>query len=117
MFCDGSAREILGMLEEQCRAAHVETFTNIEVSEVRQPAEFGVIAAAPAVTASPVRTTVWIGGPVRPARAWCRRRLLRGATDGRYRTQAAEQAPDLQIAIERAHEILGDSVRAATSTR
>jgi predicted Rossmann fold flavoprotein len=44
LFCDGSAREIVGLLQEECRAAQVEVFTNIHVSEVRKPAEF-VIAS------------------------------------------------------------------------
>lgn len=44
LFCDGSAREILGMLHEECLAAHVELFTNIHIAEVRKAAEF-VIAS------------------------------------------------------------------------
>ncbi len=34
LFCDGSAREIVAMLEEECRAAGVDIFTAIQVREV-----------------------------------------------------------------------------------
>lgn len=42
LFCDGSARQILDMLLEECRAAKVEIFLNTTVSEVRKPADFVV---------------------------------------------------------------------------
>jgi predicted Rossmann fold flavoprotein len=34
LFCDGSAREIVALLEEECRAAHVDIFTAARVREV-----------------------------------------------------------------------------------
>src|SRR5579862_9105639 len=34
LFCDHSARDILGMLETECRAAHVEIFLDTKVQEV-----------------------------------------------------------------------------------
>ncbi len=40
LFCDGSAREILQMLEAECKAAHVETFVSISVLEVIRTTEF-----------------------------------------------------------------------------
>src|SRR5690348_9793638 len=36
LFCDGSAREILGMLEEECRAAGVVVAANTAIQEVRR---------------------------------------------------------------------------------
>ena len=44
LFCDGSAREIVTMLEEECRAAHVDIFTAARVSEVRRTDKFVVSA-------------------------------------------------------------------------
>src|SRR5713226_2272166 len=44
LFCDGSAREIVQMLEEGCRLARVQIFTDTSVSEVRKDAEFIVVA-------------------------------------------------------------------------
>ncbi|MBZ5689809.1 MAG: NAD(P)/FAD-dependent oxidoreductase [Acidobacteriia bacterium] len=54
LFCDGSAREIVFMLEEECRAANVSTFLNSKIREVSRDAEFRVRTAnaefsAPAV--------------------------------------------------------------------
>jgi predicted Rossmann fold flavoprotein len=40
LFCDGSAREILGMLEAECEAAGVRIFTKTPVTEVSRSAEF-----------------------------------------------------------------------------
>jgi predicted Rossmann fold flavoprotein len=40
LFCDGSAREILGMLEAECEAAGVRIFTKTSVTEVSRSAEF-----------------------------------------------------------------------------
>ena len=42
LFCDGSAREIVNMLEEECRAAKVEIFLNTKIQEVTRTAEFVV---------------------------------------------------------------------------
>jgi predicted Rossmann fold flavoprotein len=42
LFCDGSAREILAMLEEECRAASVTVFLNAKVLEVQRPDDFVV---------------------------------------------------------------------------
>jgi predicted Rossmann fold flavoprotein len=40
LFCDRSARDILGMLEEECRAANVSIFLNTRVQEVSRTKEF-----------------------------------------------------------------------------
>jgi predicted Rossmann fold flavoprotein len=40
LFCDRSARDILGMLEEECRAAGVRIFLKCGVREVRRTEEF-----------------------------------------------------------------------------
>ena len=42
LFCDGSAREIVAMLEEECRRAKIEIVTSAQVSEVRRAAGFVV---------------------------------------------------------------------------
>src|ERR1700751_1757885 len=42
LFCDGSAREIDSMLEEQCRAANGTIFLNVDVREVNRRDEFRV---------------------------------------------------------------------------
>jgi predicted Rossmann fold flavoprotein len=44
LFCDGSAREIVAMLEEECRTAHVDIFTATHVREVARPDKFVVHA-------------------------------------------------------------------------
>ncbi len=44
LFCEGSAREIVAMLEEECRAAHVDIFTATRVREVTRPDKFVVHA-------------------------------------------------------------------------
>src|SRR5260221_6808603 len=36
LFCDGSAQQVVAMLEAECRAAGVEILTNIKVDSVRQ---------------------------------------------------------------------------------
>lgn len=40
LFCNGSAREILAMLEEECRGAKVTIFVNTHVREIRRTDEF-----------------------------------------------------------------------------
>jgi predicted Rossmann fold flavoprotein len=40
LFCDRSANEITQMLEEECRAAGVKIFLNVEIREVRRTDEF-----------------------------------------------------------------------------
>ena len=45
LFCDGSARDILTMLETECRAAGVRIFVGEKIREVRRPAEFVVTTA------------------------------------------------------------------------
>src|SRR5580693_7259071 len=40
LFCDRSARDILAMLEEECRAAGVTVFLNTRIEEVSRAAEF-----------------------------------------------------------------------------
>jgi hypothetical protein len=42
LFCDGSARDILAMLEEECRAANVAIFLNTKIQEVSRITEFVV---------------------------------------------------------------------------
>jgi predicted Rossmann fold flavoprotein len=42
LFCDGSAREIVRMLEEECRAAKVSVFLNAKVNEVSHGPHFRV---------------------------------------------------------------------------
>src|SRR5579871_4292260 len=39
LFCDGSAREIVGMLEQECRAAGVVIVTGARIREVRRADE------------------------------------------------------------------------------
>jgi predicted Rossmann fold flavoprotein len=45
-FCDGSSREILQMLENECQAAGARIFVNTRVTEVTRGAEFMVRAAS-----------------------------------------------------------------------
>ncbi|MGO9126758.1 MAG: NAD(P)/FAD-dependent oxidoreductase [Terriglobales bacterium] len=45
LFCDGSAREILQMLETECKAANVEIFVRATVLEVARSTEFVVRTA------------------------------------------------------------------------
>ena len=45
LFCDRSARDILGMLEEECRLARVEIFLNVNIRDVSRATEFIVRAA------------------------------------------------------------------------
>src|SRR5271167_3544334 len=40
LFCDRSARDILGMMEEECRAAGVSIFLNTKIQEVSRATEF-----------------------------------------------------------------------------
>jgi predicted Rossmann fold flavoprotein len=42
LFCDGSARQIVQMLEEECRAAGVTLFLNTKIQQVNRAAEFAV---------------------------------------------------------------------------
>src|SRR3954453_926780 len=44
LFCDRSARDIMGLLETECREAGVQTFLNSPVKEVRKTDEFVVTA-------------------------------------------------------------------------
>lgn len=46
LFCDGSASEIVHMLEEECRSAAVEIFLNTQITEVRRSTAFSVHTAA-----------------------------------------------------------------------
>ena len=45
LFCDRSARDILGMLEDECRLAGVEIVLNVKIREVSRAAEFTVRTA------------------------------------------------------------------------
>lgn len=42
LFCDRSARDILNLLEEECRAARVSVFLGTKIEEVSHPSEFVV---------------------------------------------------------------------------
>ena len=42
LFCDGSARAIVSMLEEECRAAHAEILVGVSAREPRRADEFVV---------------------------------------------------------------------------
>lgn len=53
LFCDRSARDILGMLEEECKAAGVTVFPGTKVQEVSRPDAF-VVHAADAEFRAPV---------------------------------------------------------------
>src|SRR6202167_1992343 len=46
LFCDRSARDILGMLESECREAGVRLFVNTSIQEVSRGAEFAAEFAA-----------------------------------------------------------------------
>src|SRR5271170_4969764 len=46
LFCDRSAQDIVGMLEEECRAVGVEIFTSTKVQEVRRSDQFVVHAGS-----------------------------------------------------------------------
>jgi predicted Rossmann fold flavoprotein len=45
LFCNGSAREIVSMLEEECRAAKVTIFLNADIREVHRGDEFRIKTA------------------------------------------------------------------------
>jgi len=45
LFCDGSAREIIGMLEEECHSAGVRIFLSTRIREVSRTTEFVVHTA------------------------------------------------------------------------
>ena len=51
LFCDGSANEIIAMLEEECRAARVEIRLNTKISEVRKHDHFTLHAEDATFTA------------------------------------------------------------------
>lgn len=53
LFCDRSAGDILGMLEEECRAAGVAIFVGVKIQEVTRPDSF-VVRAANAEFRAPV---------------------------------------------------------------
>ncbi len=42
LFCDGSAQQILAMLEEECRRAGVRIVTGTEIREISRPGQFVV---------------------------------------------------------------------------
>jgi predicted Rossmann fold flavoprotein len=45
LFCDRSARDILGMLESECRDAHVQIFLNTDITEIAREPQFTVRTA------------------------------------------------------------------------
>ena len=44
LFCDGSAREIVTMLEQECAAAGVEIITDVKITDVQRKDDFEVVA-------------------------------------------------------------------------
>jgi predicted Rossmann fold flavoprotein len=52
LFCDRSARDILGMLEAECRDAGVNIFLNTKIQEVERTRDF-IVRAADAVFKAP----------------------------------------------------------------
>jgi predicted Rossmann fold flavoprotein len=59
LFCDGSARDILGMLETECREAGVRIFVNTKIHEVERATEFIVRAAEAEFRARRHLDTTW----------------------------------------------------------
>lgn len=53
LFCDRSARDILGMLEEECKAAGVTIFVGVKIQEVSRP-DFFVVRAVNGEFRAPV---------------------------------------------------------------
>lgn len=51
LFCDGSAREIVAMLEEECRAANVSIFLSAKIQEMSRADEFRVRTSSGEFTA------------------------------------------------------------------
>jgi hypothetical protein len=45
LFCDGSAREVVRMLEEECRLADVQVLTNVTMHEVQRVDHFEVLTS------------------------------------------------------------------------
>ncbi len=43
LFCDGSAREIVAMLEQECDSAGVQILTNMKIAEVRRTDRFEIV--------------------------------------------------------------------------
>jgi predicted Rossmann fold flavoprotein len=50
LFCNGSAREIVGMLEEECRTASVQIYVGVQAAEVRRGARFVLSAGEQQLT-------------------------------------------------------------------
>ncbi|MGI8991247.1 MAG: NAD(P)/FAD-dependent oxidoreductase [Bryobacteraceae bacterium] len=44
LFCDRSSRDIMNMLEEECRAVRVDIVLNARIQEIRRTTEFAIIA-------------------------------------------------------------------------
>ena len=53
-FCDGSSRQIIAMLEEECREAGVRILCNCRVEEVTKPGPFSVMTSRGLLTADAV---------------------------------------------------------------
>jgi predicted Rossmann fold flavoprotein len=60
LFCDGSAREIVAMLEQECRDAGVDVRVNTRVTEIRKDNSYALITEAGTLHAS--RLVVATGG-------------------------------------------------------
>ncbi len=52
LFCDGSAREIVAILERECSAAGVQIFTGVEIAEVHRSDAFEVVTRTASFRAS-----------------------------------------------------------------
>lgn len=74
LFCDGSAKEIVAMLEQECTLAGVTTFTNCQVRAIRHSSGF-IIETSRGIYSAP-GLVVATGGPSIPKM---------GATDFGYR--------------------------------
>jgi predicted Rossmann fold flavoprotein len=64
LFCDGSSRQIIDMLLEECRKAGVEILTGCRVEEVRKPGLFEITTAGDTLTSSSL--VLATGGPSIP---------------------------------------------------
>ena len=52
LFCDGSAREIVAMLEQECDSAGVQILTNMKIAEVRRTDRFEIVVGDSSLVAS-----------------------------------------------------------------
>jgi predicted Rossmann fold flavoprotein len=121
LFCDHSARDILGMLEKECRESGVQLFTNIVIQEVTRTDEFVVSAGekdfrAPALVVATGGLSIpkmgatgfgydlarQFGLTIRETRPGLVP-LLFGAEDGRRYTDLAGVSAEVIASCERQH--------------